>query len=77
MRGATALCRPLRPHPPLPLLACPRPQYATHPEPIVADSCIVALDMLDFEQSGSFQYADTGTSAGTAAPEQPQPVAAS
>lgn len=39
------------------------PQYATHPEPIVADSCIVALDMLEFEQSGSFQYADAGQAA--------------
>ncbi len=24
----------------------------------MADSCIVALDMLEFEQSGGFQYAD-------------------
>ncbi|KAI7844634.1 hypothetical protein COHA_001724 [Chlorella ohadii] len=39
-------------------------KYATHSEPIVADSCIVALDMLDFEQSGSFSYADTGAAAG-------------
>ncbi len=30
----------------------------------MADSCIVALDMLDFEQSGSFSYADTGAAAG-------------
>lgn len=26
-------------------------------EPIVADSCVVALDMLEFEHSGKFQYA--------------------
>jgi deoxyhypusine monooxygenase len=30
-------------------------------EPIVADSCVVALDMLEFELSGAFQYADVGT----------------
>jgi len=34
-------------------------QYAADPEPIVADSCIVALDMLAFEQSGTLEYADT------------------
>ncbi|DBB09843.1 hypothetical protein WJX82_010128 [Trebouxia sp. C0006] len=34
--------------------------YCKDPEPIVADSCVVALDMLEFEQSGAFQYADTG-----------------
>ena len=38
-------------------------QYASDPEPIVADSCIVALDMLEFEQSGAFQYADDGATA--------------
>lgn len=27
-------------------------------EPIVAQSCVVALDMLAYEQSGAFQYAD-------------------
>lgn len=32
--------------------------FATDPEPIVADSCVVALDMLEFERSGMFQYAD-------------------
>lgn len=26
-------------------------------DPIVADSCIVALDMLEYEKSGEFQYA--------------------
>lgn len=41
-------------------------QYATDPEPIVADSCIVALDMLEFEQSGGFQYADDGSQPATA-----------
>ena len=33
-------------------------QYAHDAEPIVADSCIVALDMLEHEQSGGFEYAD-------------------
>lgn len=46
-------------------------QFASHPEPIVADSCIVALDMLDFEQSGGFSYADTGAAAGEEAAVQP------
>ena len=32
-------------------------QHVTDPEPIVADSCIVALDMMDHELSNSFQYA--------------------
>lgn len=31
--------------------------FCTDPEPIVAHSCIVALDMLAYEQSGEFQYA--------------------
>ena len=35
--------------------------YAADVEPIVADSCVVALDMLEHERSGSFQYADTGS----------------
>lgn len=34
--------------------------YAKDFEPIVADSCIVALDMIEFEKSGQFEYADTG-----------------
>jgi deoxyhypusine monooxygenase len=38
-------------------------QYAKDDEPIVADSCIVALDMLEFERSGQFSYADEGTAA--------------
>lgn len=29
-------------------------------EPIVADSCIVALDMIAHEKSGAFEYADMG-----------------
>lgn len=29
-------------------------------EPIVAHSCIVALDMIDHERSGAFEYADMG-----------------
>lgn len=36
-------------------------QYCDDKEPIVADSCVVALDMLEFEQSGQFQYADVGS----------------
>lgn len=35
-------------------------QYMADPEPIVAHSCEVALDMLEFERSGAFQYADDG-----------------
>jgi len=34
-------------------------QYATDAEPIVADSCIVALDMLEHEQSGALEYCAT------------------
>lgn len=30
-------------------------QYAKDKEPIVADSCIVALDMLEHEHSGAFE----------------------
>lgn len=33
-------------------------QYILDVDPIVADSCIVALDMLEHEQSGEFEYAD-------------------
>lgn len=32
-------------------------EQMSDPEPIVADSCIVALDMMDHELSNSFQYA--------------------
>lgn len=42
-------------------------RYAADPEPIVADSCVVALDMLEFERSGGFQYADDGREDGGAA----------
>jgi deoxyhypusine monooxygenase len=38
-------------------------QYASDAEPIVAHSCIVALDMIEFEKSGRFEYADTGAAA--------------
>lgn len=31
-------------------------QYSKDEDPIVADSCIVALDMLKHEQSGAFEY---------------------
>ncbi|KAG2432974.1 hypothetical protein HXX76_008702 [Chlamydomonas incerta] len=42
-------------------------QYAADPEPIVAHSCVVALDVLEFEQAGGFEYADKGDG-GEAAP---------
>ncbi|KAJ2718757.1 deoxyhypusine hydroxylase [Coemansia sp. Benny D115] len=32
-------------------------QYINDPEPVVRDSCIVALDMFEHETSGEFQYA--------------------
>ncbi|KAJ2080847.1 deoxyhypusine hydroxylase [Coemansia sp. RSA 988] len=32
-------------------------KYVDDPEPVVRDSCIVALDMFDYETSGEFQYA--------------------
>mmetsp|Transcript_6026 Transcript_6026/g.16795 ORF Transcript_6026/g.16795 Transcript_6026/m.16795 type:complete len:338 (+) Transcript_6026:168-1181(+) len=35
-------------------------EYSQDSDPIVADSCIVALDMLAHEESGTFEYADTG-----------------
>ena len=35
--------------------------YLADPEPIVADSCAVALDMAAHERSGKFQYADVAT----------------
>jgi deoxyhypusine monooxygenase len=34
-------------------------QFADDPDPIVAHSCVVALDMLEHEASGSFEYATT------------------
>ena len=35
-------------------------EFVSCDEPIVADSCIVALDMIEFERSGGFEYADMG-----------------
>jgi deoxyhypusine monooxygenase len=35
-------------------------EFAQDPEAIVAQSCVVALDMLEHEASGAFEYADTG-----------------
>lgn len=29
-------------------------------QPVVADSCVVALDVIAHEQSGAFEYADAG-----------------
>ena len=52
-------------------------QYAADPEPIVADSCVVALDMLEFEQSGGFQYADDGGAAALASDGAGKEVSAS
>lgn len=34
--------------------------YRSDHDPIVADSCEVALDMLAFEQSNDFEYVDLG-----------------
>ena len=34
-------------------------EFSEDPEPIVAESCVVALDMLEHEESGAFEYADT------------------
>lgn len=38
-------------------------EYSSCSEPIVADSCVVALDMIEHEKSGAFEYADMGESA--------------
>lgn len=35
-------------------------EFSTDPEPIVAESCAVALDVLEHNKSGEFQYADLG-----------------
>jgi deoxyhypusine monooxygenase len=35
-------------------------QYSHDKDPIVADSCIVALDMIAHDRSGTFEYADMG-----------------
>jgi deoxyhypusine monooxygenase len=35
-------------------------EFATDCEPIVADSCVVALDMIEHERSGTLEYADLG-----------------
>jgi deoxyhypusine monooxygenase len=42
-------------------------EFAGDAEPIVADSCLVALDMLAHEQSGAFEYADVGGAGAAAA----------
>ncbi len=46
-------------------------QFCVDPEPIVAHSCVVALDMLEHEASGAFEYADTA-----ADPAMPQSAVA-
>ena len=38
-------------------------EYAKDPERVVKESCVVALDMYKYEQSGAFQYAN-GVSGG-------------
>lgn len=40
--------------------------YSKDVEPIVAESCEVALDMLAYEVSGELQYVDSGIAAQTA-----------
>lgn len=37
-------------------------EFLKDPEPIVAESCVVALDVLEHNTSGEFQYADLGPS---------------
>ncbi|EFJ53045.1 deoxyhypusine hydroxylase [Volvox carteri f. nagariensis] len=50
-------------------------EFATDPEPIVAHSCEVALDVLDFEQSGQLEYADKGDGdKGSGAGEARRPI---
>ena len=61
--SATDRCLP-------PSFLLPFVQYTEDEERIVADSCEVALDMLEFELAGGFQYADTGEATIT-----PQPAA--
>ena len=34
-------------------------QYVSDPETVVRESCVVALDMCEYEMSSDFQYADT------------------
>ena len=34
-------------------------EYLADEERVVKESCVVALDMCDYESSGHFQYADT------------------
>lgn len=34
--------------------------FSKDAEPIVAESCVVALDMLEYEESGELQYVDNG-----------------
>ena len=40
--------------------------FSKDAEPIVAESCVVALDMLEYEVSGELQYVDSGIAAQTA-----------
>jgi deoxyhypusine monooxygenase len=51
-------------------------QFAADPDPIVAHSCVVALDVLEHEASGAFEYADTAAGAAGAAAARPAAPAA-
>ena len=49
-------------------------RYAADPDSIVADSCIVALDMLEYQVSGEFEYVglpDRAAEACNHMPEKP------
>ncbi len=50
-------------------------EFCHDAEPIVADSCVVALDVLEFESSGGFEYADV-RGAGEAAAQQAPAITA-
>eukprot|EP00241_Pyramimonas_parkeae_P006566 CAMPEP_0114230268 /NCGR_PEP_ID=MMETSP0058-20121206/3374_1 /TAXON_ID=36894 /ORGANISM="Pyramimonas parkeae, CCMP726" /LENGTH=340 /DNA_ID=CAMNT_0001341447 /DNA_START=41 /DNA_END=1063 /DNA_ORIENTATION=- len=43
-------------------------RHLTHGERIVAESCLVALDILDYENSGEFHYADMSSSEAASSP---------
>ena len=50
-------------------------RFRSDPEVIVAESCDIALDILDFETSGEFQYADIPLPLPTSAQHGAQSVA--
>jgi deoxyhypusine monooxygenase len=51
-------------------------EHTTDPEPIVAHSCVVALDMMEHEASGAFEYAAVPDAAAAAAPAAAAPAVA-